>query len=80
MEIKLDRKKNHIAASDYKEQITVIKTNSFKNRKQCRHEQNRSELYGKKRERTAYKNNRTSQISTRYYPNFKSYLYIPLTD
>lgn len=25
MEIKLDRKKNHIAASDYKEQITVIK-------------------------------------------------------
>lgn len=28
MEIKLDRKKNHIAASDYKEQITVIKTTS----------------------------------------------------
>lgn len=27
MEIKLDRK-NHIAASDYKEQITVIKTTS----------------------------------------------------
>lgn len=81
MEIKLDRKKNHIAASDYKEQITVIKTTSdFKIRKQCRHEQNRSELYGKKRERNAYKNNRTSQISTRYYPNFKSYLYIPLTD
>ena len=26
MEIKLDRKKNHIAASDYKEQTTVIKT------------------------------------------------------
>jgi len=72
MEIKLDRKKNHIAASDYKEQITVIKTTSdFKIGR---------ELYGKKRERNAYKNNRTSQISTRYYPNFKSYLYIPLTD
>ena len=28
MEIKLDRKKNHIAASDYKEQTTVIKTTS----------------------------------------------------
>ena len=28
MEIKLDRKKNHMAASDYKEQITVIKTTS----------------------------------------------------
>ena len=28
MEIKLDRKKDHIAASDYKEQITVIKTTS----------------------------------------------------
>ncbi len=49
MEIKLDRKKNHIA-----------------------------ELYGKKRERNAYKNNRTSQISTRYYPNFKCISIFPL--
>ena len=53
MEIKLDRKKkNHIVASDYKEQTTVIKTTSdFKIGKQCRHEQNRRELYGKKREK-----------------------------
>ena len=50
----------------------------FHNRNQCRHEQNRRELYGKKRERNAYKNNRTSQISTRYYPNFKCISIFPL--
>ena len=81
MEIKLDRKKNHIAASDYKEQTTVIKTTSdFKIGNNVDTNKIEGNYIGKKRERNAYKNNRTSQISTRYYPNFKSYLYIPLTD
>ena len=81
MEIKLDRKKNHIAASDYKEQTTVIKTTSdFKIGNNVDTNKIEGNYMVKKRERNAYKNNRTSQISTRYYPNFKSYLYIPLTD
>lgn len=46
-------------------QITVIKTTSgFKIESNVDTNKNRRELYGKKRERNAYKNNRTPQFST----------------
>ena len=37
-----------------------------------------AKVYRYPRERNAYKNNRTSQISTRYYPNFKCISIFPL--
>lgn len=79
MEIKLDRKKNHIAASDYKEQITVIKTTSdFKIGNNVDTNKIEGNYMVKREKETLIKNNRTSQISTRYYPNFKCISIFPL--